>query len=143
MRYGHRDPSKQDQIESRKPFSHKPARLKEFPQIQFILFGSLCRAGKLTEDPMNMKFVCGQTPEHRVVGHTEVALGMVGWDVAFVAKEKMNFRPWNFATNGIVCCHQLIKGFGGRASRKRDCENAMVFNSIVCQQSQPFGRREG
>ena len=126
---------KQDQIESRKAVNHKPSRLKEISQIPFVLVGSLCRDGKLTENPMNVEFVCAQTPEHRVVGHTEVAFRMVGWDVAFVAKKEMNFRPWNFATNGIVCCHQFIKSFGSRAPRKRDCENAMIFNSIVCQQS--------
>src|SRR5689334_8382314 len=103
--------SQKNQIEAWKALVKKAARLEEFPQVLFVLFRSLGRAGELSEHAMNVKLVCRQSLKHRFIGHSEVAIGVIGGNVAFVPKKEVDLRPGNPCSNVLVCRNQLVEGF--------------------------------
>src|SRR5438874_2485556 len=100
---------KENQIESWEALIEKPAGLEKRPQIRLVYFRCFGGTGELPEHAMSLNLLGRQTLKHRLAGHAEVTLDVFGSNMAFIAREEMNFRPWNFRSDGFVRRHEPIK----------------------------------
>src|SRR5258708_13119879 len=69
-------------------------------QLGFIVGGSSSGVRILGSHAMDIGFWYWNVPEHRLVRHTVVAVGIVRRDMAFVAPKKLDFIPSNIPARG-------------------------------------------
>ena len=129
----------EDDVEARKLTG---GETEERCEELFVFVGGFFGIGIFGFDAVDLLGLERELLQHRLVGHAEVAVFIVGGDVALVAEEDEGFFPGHDGEVGFGG-EQGIESFGSRAAGQRDGEAAVLLHGGVRGGEDEFGGASG
>src|SRR2546423_4860688 len=102
---------------------------KRFPQNALVIACCFLRRWQLRQNAMNILRRNGHFGDHGLLGHAEVAVGMIGRNVALIAQKKMQIGPLD-AVAPLRTGQQFVKCLGSGSAAKRQGSTAVGGNCL-------------